>query len=696
MAPEQARGKAVDKRADIWAFGVVLYEMLTGRRLFEGETTSDTLAAVLKAEPDWERVPAKTRSLLRACLEKDPKVRLRDIGDAWQLLEERSAGSGPLPRARVLALNVVALALAVLAAVGFGGWWRATRPVDYPLTRLSVDLGPEAMTGLSLTAAISPDGRRLVFPAHGPGGMQMLATRLLDQAKHMLLTGTENASSPFFSPDGQWIGFFADSQIKKVSVQGGTPIILCATGNVMGWGGSWGGDRNIIASLGNVLPLSRLPETGGVAQPLTKLGAGAVTHRWPQILPGGAAVLFTAAPATEAMDNASILAVSLKTGQVKTLERGGYYGRYLPSGHLVYIHQGVLFGVKMDVERLEVQGEPIQLLEDVGANPMNGGGQFDFSAGPSGHGTFLYSAGKSSGPEWQVAWSDGSEKTQPILPTPGQYSGIRISPDGRKLAFSKGGDIHIQDMDRDYSSPLTFTGHARIPVWVPDGRHIVFQSAASNFSLEWIRSNGGGEPQPVLESPNSSVPSSFSPDGQKLAYYERNPDTGFDIWILPLDLADPDHPKPGKPEPFLRTSADELLPRFSPDGHWIAYRSNELGSAEIFVRPFPIGTGVKWQISKGGALFAFWSNNGHELFYETQDHRIMVVHYGVNGDSFIPDKPRQWSDQLFYYPGTSNLDIAPDGKRFAVFAAPKEDQAKGSVHVTMLLNFFDELRRKLR
>jgi serine/threonine-protein kinase len=192
------------------------------------------------------------------------------------------------------------------------------------------------------------------------------------------------------------------------------------------------------------------------------------------------------------------------------------------------------------------------------------------------------------------------------------------------------------------------------------------------------------------------VPSSFSPDGQKLAYYERNPDTGFDIWILPLDLADPDHPKPGKPEPFLRTSADELLPKFSPDGHWIAYRSNELGSTEIFVRPFPNGTGVKWQISKDGALYAFWSNNGHELFYETQDHRIMVVHYGANGDSFIPGKPRQWSNQLLYYPGSVNLDIAPDGKRFAVFAAPKDDQAKGSVRVTMLLNFFDELRRKLR
>jgi Tol biopolymer transport system component len=244
---------------------------------------------------------------------------------------------------------------------------------------------------------------------------------------------------------------------------------------------------------------------------------------------------------------------------------------------------------------------------------------------------------------------------------------------------------------------LTFTGHVNIAIWAPDGKHIVFPYVGNGFSFSWVRSDGSGEPQQVFHSPNLAGAWSFSPDGQWLACIERNPKTGFDLWTLPLDLSDPDHPKPGTPEPFLRTPADENVPRFSPDGHWIAYRSNESGSNEIYVRPFPDASRGRWQVSTGGGLYAFWSNNGRELFYETADNRIMVVDYSADGGTFVlKGKPRLWSDRQLFYPGTSNLDLAPDGKRFAVLALPETTPGdKGSVHVVFFENFFDELRRRL-
>jgi serine/threonine-protein kinase len=384
--------------------------------------------------------------------------------------------------------------------------------------------------------------------------------------------------------------------------------------------------------------------------------------------------------------------MSLKTGQVKIVQRGGYYGRYLPSGHLVHLHQGVLFGVGFDPARLETRGSPVPLLEDVAANGATGGGQFDFSS----TGTFVYAGGKSAAQAWQVAWLDSPGKTRSLLATPGTYGAPSLSPDGTKLAFIDASDIYIHDAERDTTRRLTFTGHSTNPVWAPDGKHIVFRSIGNDVIWFWVRSDGASEPRQVLESPNNDIPMSFSPDGRRLAYQERDVDTGFDLWTLPLDLTNPDHPKPGKPEPFLRTPADEMIPRFSPDGHWIAYRSNESGKLEIYVRPFPAGNEGRWQISAGGGLYAFWSNNGRELFYETTDNRIMVVDYTVDGATFVPGKSRLWSDKQLFYAGSPHLDLAPDGKRFAVFTLPEVAPGeKGSVHVTVLLNFFDELKRRL-
>jgi serine/threonine-protein kinase len=665
-------------------------ERIIGKALEKDRDLRYQSAAELRA--DLKRLKRDTGSGRSAGV----RPALTGTGTPWRAptsadLKVGTTVGGRRPPLQKTAWALTAL-MTVLTIAALAGWWRATRPVEQPLTRLSVNLGPEAMTGLNLTVAISPDGRRLAFPARGPDGMQQLATRLLDQAQATLIPGTENGSDPFFSPDGQWIGFFAGNQLEKISVQGGAPVTLDNSLSAP-QGANWGDDGYIVAAMGNLTPLSRIPAAGGPPETLTRLGSGEITHRWPQLLPGGAAVLFTGAASAVGQDDADIKALSLKTGQIKTLVRGGYYGRCLPSGHLVYIRRGTLFGVRFDPERLEVYGAPTPVLDDIAANAATGGGQFDFSA----TGTFVYMAGKSAAQAWQMAWLDSSGKASPLLATPGTYGTPRLSPDARKLAFiGDGPDVYIRDVERDTTSRVTFTGHSNVPVWAPDGKHLAFQAIGNAFGISWVRSDGAGDPQQLLQSPNILVPWSFSPDGRRLLYFEHSPETGYDLWTLPLDITDPDHPKPGKPELFLRTPADENVPRFSPDGRWIAYRSNESGSDEIYVRPFPAGSGGKWQVSAGGGLYGLWSNNGHELFYESADRRIMVVDYAVKGDSFVPGKPRVWSDRQIFFPGTSNLDLAPDGKRFAVLVLTESAPGEGSsVHVTMLQNFFDELKRRV-
>jgi Tol biopolymer transport system component len=691
MSPEQARGKAVDKRADIWSFGVVLYEMLTGKQAFTGETITDVLAAVVKSEPDWEEVPLKVRRLLESCLQKDPKRRLRDIGDAWPLMEEA-------PQVIVRSRSRLGWVAAVLAmiSIGLGALlWRATRPVDrplQPLMRLSVDLGPDALAGSFTTAAISPDGTRLVFPTRGSEGKELLATRVLDQTNSTVLSGTENGSDAFFSPDGESIGFFAASKLKKVAIQGGAAITLCEARSI--YGASWGEDGTIV--LGSYSAgLSRIPSVGGKPQPLTKLGSnGEITHRWPQILPSGQAVLYTASTSVLDFDDASVAALSLVTGQTKTLVRGGYFGRYLPTqgstGHLLYVNQGVLFAVPFDPARLELRGTAVPLIEDVAANAITGAGQLDVSR----TGTLVYRSGNVTALNYPVMWMDHSGKMQPLLSKPSFYTYPRFSPDGQQLAltYRPGVDILVHDLQRDTSSRLTLTTHANFfSLWTPDSRHVVFRSiSTAGFSIEWLRADGAGEAQPLLESKNQVNPTSFSPDGRRLAYFEND-----DLWTLPLDTSDAEHPKPAKPEPFLRTPATETYPAFSPDGHWMAYQSDESGQVEIYVRPFP-GPGGKWQISTRGGQYPMWSQKNQELFYESLDSHIMVADYTGNAGSFDPGKPRLWSDREILSNGIKNLDLAPDGKRFAVFPLPEaKDQGKGSVHVTFLLNFFDELRRRV-
>jgi Tol biopolymer transport system component len=708
MSPEQAAGKPVDKRADIWAFGAVVWELLTGRRLFEGETISHTLAAVLTKELDWtllpNSVPLGVRKLLKRCLTRDLRQRLPDIGAARLELEEAMVGGSAtevpsqaqqLPHKK---LPWILAAAGTLTAMVLGAIvWHAARPADRSLIRLSIDLGPGALTGNSLSVAISPNGNRIAYTVEGSGGRRQLATRLLEQATPSILSGTEEAQRPFFSPDGQWIGFFADGKLKKVSVQGGAVITLCDAPD--GRGAAWGLDGAIIATLnpGVGAGLSRIPDSGGTPQVLSRPAQGETTHRWPQILPGGRAVLFTGNRIVgNKFDEANIEVLSLRTGQAKVVVRGGYYGRYLPNGYLVYLREGTLFGLPFDADGLQVRGAPSPVLEEVAGNSSIGDGQFDFSQ----TGAMIYLSGKLASEVHPILSLDRTSKTQPLLPI-GRYANLSFAPDGKRLAFNdENRDLQIYDRGRDATTRLTFTGkQSTFPVWAPNGKHIAFVSDVT--SLEWIRSDGGGEPQSLLEGSSQPRPYSFSPDGKRLAYSGASPETGSDLWTLPLDVSDPERPKPGKPEPFLRTRFDEMQPAFSPDGRWIAYSSNESGSYQIYVRPFaaggPAGAG-KWQISTGTGRRPIWSRVSRELIYETLDNHIMIAAYTATGDSFVAEKPRLWSNTQVQELGGSawNLDLAPDGNSLAFLpATDPADDRENLLRATFLLNFFDEVRRRI-
>jgi serine/threonine-protein kinase len=694
MAPEQARGQTVDKQADIWAFGCVLFEMLTGKPVFQGDTTSDILAAVIKEEPDLNAISPHLRPVIAKCLRKDPRMRWRDIGDVRLALEDGPAvvESGhrpsPLPWAMV---GVLSFALIIAGLMV----WRLTRPVQHSLMLLSVELTPAIDPNRGANVNISPDGTRLVFPLIGPDGKRRLATRLLSQSQSSPLPGTEPVSvEPFFSPDGEWVGFFTPGgKLKKIPVQGGAPVDICDVRDARG--ASWGDDGNIVFAPDTRGGLFRVSSNGGIPHPLTKLKPGELTHRWPQVLPGSRYVLFTANTGTN-WENASVEIQSLKTGQRKTLHQGGSYGRYTPTGHLVYVHQSTLFATAFNLDREELTGLPAPILADVTNSAISGAAQFDFSPAPSGHGTLVYIAGNRT--QTGIYSLDSSGNTQPLHASPASYLSPRFSPDGKRLAvalFSGNTGLWILDLERDNFFRLTSSPGDNYPVWSPDGKHIAYENGPTGIS--WIRSDGSGGPERLISGEGRILPNSFSPDGKRLAYFGLDPETGADIWTIPLTGSDSDHPTAGKPEPFLRTAANELFPAFSPDGRWMAYQSDESGDLEVYVRPFP-GPGGKWRISAAGGTAPVWSKSksGRELAYKTRDGRLMMVSYGINGETFIPGKPRLWStQQIPFSVGGPNMDLAPDGKHFAVLLAQPAAAEQRLSGINILLNFLDDLKQRV-
>ena len=486
----------------------------------------------------------------------------------------------------------------------------------------------------------------------------------------------------------------------KISAEGGAAIAICDT--IESRGGSWGEDGNIITTLATDAPLYKVPAAGGTPTPATQLAPGEIGHRWPQVLPGGKAVLFTATLGG-GPDVANIEVMTLADLRRKTIVRGGTFGRYLATsgkfGHLVYVNRGTLFALPFDLEKLEAHGTPVPVLEQV-AYATTGAAQVAYSE----NGTLVYRSGSSvGGGLLTVQWLDAAGKIQPLLAKPGVYTVPRISPDGTRLALvmsdASGQDIWVYDWKRDTMTRATFG--ARVGnniVWSPDGRYLVYFGAGGIF---WTRADGSGKPQMLIQSKDVLRPRSFAPDGKRLAYDHESPGSSAeDIWTMAIEN-NGSNLQPGKPEPFLQTAADERQEAFSPDGRWLAYASNESGVYQVYVRAFP-DKGGKWQISGDGGLYPLWSRNTRNLFFRSQDSgKIMIVNYTTKDDSFVADKPRVWSEKPI---GVStngdalvaNYDLSPDGERIAALMSvdtPEGSQAQ--THITFLMNFFDELRRRV-
>jgi serine/threonine-protein kinase len=708
MAPEQARGKRVDKRADIWAFAVVAWEMLTGERLFQGEDTVQVLSRVLEQPVDLERVPARFRKMLGRCLDRNPKERLRDIGEARFLLEEAELTSSPAshaaaPQSRSNRLPwAIAAAALLVAAVTTFAWYRVSRPILHPLMRFNDDLGVELNigNGAGPAIAISPDGSRLAYRST-IDGKRHLSVRLIGNAKSNVLANTEGAAAPFFSPDGRWIGFFEDGKLKEISVEGGSAVNLCDVASPRG--GYWGEDGNILFAQRNG-PLMRVRASGGTPAPATTLDQQQkeVTNRFAQMLPGGEAFLFTANKDNVNYDDSTIQVQNIKTGKRKTLVQQGYFGRYVTaangSGYLLYVETGTIFAAPINLKRMELTGPRVPVLDDIAAPAGNGFAEFDVT--PSG--TLVYVSGPSQAGRESLVWfnRDGTRETLPAAPA--VYGRLRVSPDGTRIAMTaqQGAQVDLavyewaaNRMTRltTLKTPLGAVGLA----WAPDGKHIAFSIVSNDLSgpgLYWIRADGAGEPQRLLD--ERANLSSFSLDGKRLGY---RLDSSREILTLPLDLADPEHPKPGKPESFLKENTNLREPVFSPDGRWIAYGTVEASSGrpDIFVRPFPANAAVgRWKISTVAGQRPIWLRASHELIFDSPQG-TMAVSYIVKGDSFVPSQPQPWPDKAHQMPSynRTDADLTPDGKRM-ITAARGAEATEGPTHVTFLLNFADDLTRR--
>jgi eukaryotic-like serine/threonine-protein kinase len=581
-------------------------------------------------------------------------------------------------------------ALVVLCASAIG-WWgpqylkrnQGTQLVQFDIELRSLgSLGSEVGTDV----IVSPGGTRLVFVSRGPDGFQRLNTRRLDQSQVTQLAGTEGARSAFFSPEGEWVGFWASGKLMKVPVDGGSPVILCDANDLLG--GAWGEDGNVIAAVGGG-KLWRISSGGGTPATVLDLANEHAVAVWPQVLPSGN-VIFTNVGVT-GPNGATIEALSLTTGKRTVLARGGTFGRYLPNGYLTYVNQGTLFAVAMDIDQMQTHGTATPVLDHVAYSSTFGFAQLDFSR----TGALVYR--KDNDEQVAVELQDSAGRTEPWLTKPGHYLWPRLSPDGKRLVFSAmesgAAGLWIYDRLADRTIRLGVSPGLHPPLWTRDGRFLIIGDLRGGF--DWIRSDGTGSAQPLIQSNRIQVPWSLSPDGSRLAYHELSPTTGFDVWTVPLHSSEAGVTA-GKPEPFLQTAAYETYPSFSPDGRWIAYGSNESGSWEVYVRAFP-GADKKVQVSTGGGRISFWSPNGHELLYRTDDQRIMIRAYRTQGSSFVVQELRAWSASRLADTGVlANLDLTPDGRRFVMLTpATMPGSQQSENHVTFMLNFPSEVRRRL-
>ncbi len=709
MAPEQAKGRPVDKRADVWAFGVVLYEMLTGARAFPGEDVSDTLATVLKFEPDWTRLPADTppsiHRLLKRCLVKDPKLRLRECGSALVDIHEALTGSDPsqpgapsmvgtpaaIPRRSML--PVIAAAAALTAVVAVATWAVARNqatPDPQPTRRFTITLPPSdvlpAYQGSLL--AISPDGRTLVYRATRGTTSTQLFRRPLDQFEGVAIAGTEGGSEPFFSFDGQWLAFeAADGTLKKMALVGGPPQSLTELSRHRG--GSWGPDGRII--LGNHADDGRLMQVGASGGGATELFKIDEPRRawYPQVLPGGKAVLFTLS--NQAPDTGELHLLELTTGAHRTILPTAAAGRVLPTGHLVFVRSGALWAVPFDLGRIEAVGTPVPVVEGV---RVEGGGAVQYAVADDG--SLAYIPGTAASNVGRRLMFVGRDGTSETLTVPAHdYLDLVLSPDQTRVAVQiadgANADVWVAEIARGTLTRVTRdAGFDGSPLWSADSKTVVY---ASSRDQQWMlhrkAADGTGEAEVVATFPKgvgSVRPYSWSRDGTMLLV-----EVNSDIGVVPTGGK-------GELKPLIRTSAFEGQPAVSPDGRWVAYQSNESGSGEVYLQRFP-DLGDRRAISTSGGHMPTWSRDGSELFYLRGFPPNAVMHVTVRT---APDgradigKPEVLTDFRFYSgvrTARRIYDVSADGKRLLVLTRGDEGTNTEARQINVVLNWFEELKR---
>jgi Tol biopolymer transport system component len=709
MAPEQLEGKEADARSDLFSFGAVLYEVLTGKRAFEGTSPASVITAIMSSDPPLltalqPMTPPALDQLVKRCLAKDPDARwyaAHDVADELRWIAESAfavtqrAGVVAPRRTRERMLWAAALVLAAIAAgVLVWGLMRTTTPLPPRVTRSVIPLGAGRTLSVVLpSVALSPDGTRLVYAAQEGAGPARLYVRALDQLTAVPLEGTQGALYPFFSPDGQWVAFVAEGRLRKVSLSGGAPVSICDMTPGMR-GANWGQDGTILFTPGLAAGVWRVSAAGGTPQVVTTpdVGRREKSHRWPEMLPGGKAALVTVGTADiSSFDDARIEVLLLDTGERRLLIEGGTYARYAPTGHVVYARAGSLLAVPFDLDTLKVTGAPVPIVRDVTTVAQDGYAEF----GVARDGSLVYTPGGEWMPRDTLVWVDRGGKVQPATEDRRPFFCVRLSPDGKWLAASVNAAMTeewIYDLVRGTFTRLTSGWDNYHAIWTPDGRQLTFSSTRGGGpqSLFSQPVDGSGEAERLTTAEHPQAAGSWSPDGRVLAFSEVDPSTGFDIWVLVRERG-------RKPEVFLRTRFNEVKPRFSPDGRWLAYVSDESDRVEVYVQPFP-GPGRGFQISTGGGNEPVWARDGRELYYR-RGADLMVTPVTTTA-GFSAGQPRllfrgpsvpEYGGLL--NPNVGSFDVAPDGRRF-VMIAPDESRP-AATELNLVQNWFEELKAKV-
>ena len=702
MSPEQVEAKKLDARSDIFSFGAVLYEMLTGRRAFPGKSQLSVASAILEKEPISisalrPMTPPALERAVKQCVAKEPDDRWQSVRDLelelkWIAEAGPQAALAPAPGAKGIPLFGQRALILSLGALVFGAViaslavWNLKPSPPRSVSRMVITLPPgQQLAGLENGPAVvfSPDGTHLAYIAI-QGGTQQLYLRALDSLDAKPLPGTEGANTPFFSPNGQWLGFFTGNQLKKVSVSGGGAVALGDSST--GAGASWGSQGIIAYSPGGVSALQQVPEVGGAAQPLARLEKGEITHRWPEFLPGGKTILFTTSPTLVNWSNARVALESVTAHERHDLNQAGTQPRYASSGHLVYARGGILMAAPFDLQGLALTGATLPVLEGVRQSPLTGAAQYTIST----TGSLAYVPGGLQSAQCRLVWVDRSGHERPIAAPVRAYVNPRLSPDGRRVAaniIEQETQAWLYDLATETLNRFSFGGNFNgYALWTPDGKHITFQSSKEGpVNIFWQLADSTDGLERLTTSEYTNTPTSWSRDGQLLAFNEINPTTRYDIWVLRLTDR--------KAQPILQTPFNESAARFSPDGRWLAYTSDESGHYEIYVQPYP-GPGGKWQVSTEGGTEPVWNPNGRELFYRTGD-KMMAVDISTQ-PSFAAAKPRVlFAGPYMATPGTlPNYDVSLDGQRFLMLKRSEAGEA-APTQIVVVLNWFEELKRRV-